>query len=277
MMSRARGQIRQPLDSRAQVVDLGGRHARRGARHRARARRADLRHRRRRCRRRARRRFFSGPGRGARPAGRPERRRARRSCGEVRDLPRRPDRADRHVRLRRSRSVGNLSRPYFPDGEVGTAERAVVAADRPVQPLLHRPAVGAGHRQRRPAPRLRQRRAARPTRRSGAPRCRTPRRGQNRLQNGIQIFPGSVPIYRGGTLVGGIGVSGDGIDQDDMIASSGSTTPACGSARSAMRRSAIRADQHRRQVNGRRVRLRYVNCPFAPFLDTSEQNVCQGL
>ena len=23
-------------------------------------------------------------------------------------------------------------------------------------------------------------------------------------------------------------------------------------------------------------RLRYVNCPFAPFLDTSDQNVCQG-
>src|SRR3546814_9313676 len=39
----------------------------------------------------------------------------------------------------------------------------------------------------------------------------------NRLQNGIQIFPGSVPIYRGDRLVGGIGVSGDGIDQDDMI------------------------------------------------------------
>ncbi|HRQ66706.1 MAG TPA: heme-binding protein, partial [Xanthomonadaceae bacterium] len=37
------------------------------------------------------------------------------------------------------------------------------------------------------------------------------------LGNGIQIFPGSVPIYRGGTLVGGIGVSGDGIDQDDMV------------------------------------------------------------
>ncbi len=25
------------------------------------------------------------------------------------------------------------------------------------------------------------------------------------------------------------------------------------------------------------VRLRYVNCPFAPFLDTSTQNVCAGL
>ncbi len=37
------------------------------------------------------------------------------------------------------------------------------------------------------------------------------------LANGLQIFPGSVPIYRGDTLVGGIGVSGDGVDQDDMI------------------------------------------------------------
>jgi len=24
-------------------------------------------------------------------------------------------------------------------------------------------------------------------------------------------------------------------------------------------------------------RLLYVNCPFAPFLDTSQQNVCQGI
>ncbi|MDH3768981.1 MAG: heme-binding protein, partial [Gammaproteobacteria bacterium] len=38
------------------------------------------------------------------------------------------------------------------------------------------------------------------------------------LANGIQIFPGSVPVYRGETLVGGIGISGDGVDQDDMIA-----------------------------------------------------------
>ena len=37
-----------------------------------------------------------------------------------------------------------------------------------------------------------------------------------RLGNGIQVFPGSVPIYRGSTLVGGIGVSGDGVDQDDI-------------------------------------------------------------
>ncbi len=34
-------------------------------------------------------------------------------------------------------------------------------------------------------------------------------------QNGIVFFPGSVPIYTSG-LVGGLGVSGDGVDQDDV-------------------------------------------------------------
>jgi len=39
-----------------------------------------------------------------------------------------------------------------------------------------------------------------------------------RIRNGIAIFPGGVPLYQGGTLVGGIGVSGDGVDQDDLVA-----------------------------------------------------------
>ena len=39
-----------------------------------------------------------------------------------------------------------------------------------------------------------------------------------RLGNGLQIFAGGVPIFRGQTVVGAIGVSGDGIDQDDMVA-----------------------------------------------------------
>lgn len=38
------------------------------------------------------------------------------------------------------------------------------------------------------------------------------------LANGMQIFPGSVPLYKNGVLVGGIGVSGDGVDQDDLVA-----------------------------------------------------------
>lgn len=42
------------------------------------------------------------------------------------------------------------------------------------------------------------------------------------LENGIQIFAGSVPLFKGGVLVGAIGVSGDGIDQDDYISTNGS-------------------------------------------------------
>jgi uncharacterized protein GlcG (DUF336 family) len=42
------------------------------------------------------------------------------------------------------------------------------------------------------------------------------------LQNGIQIFPGSVPLYKGNKLVGALGISGDGVDQDDIIATMGS-------------------------------------------------------
>jgi len=34
---------------------------------------------------------------------------------------------------------------------------------------------------------------------------------------GITFFPGSTPLVRNGTLVGGLGVSGDGVDQDDYV------------------------------------------------------------
>jgi len=36
-------------------------------------------------------------------------------------------------------------------------------------------------------------------------------------QNGVVFFPGSVPLYQGGALAGGLGVSGDGVDQDDYV------------------------------------------------------------
>jgi uncharacterized protein GlcG (DUF336 family) len=36
-------------------------------------------------------------------------------------------------------------------------------------------------------------------------------------QNGIVFFPGSTPLYVNGVLVGGFGVSGDGVDQDDVV------------------------------------------------------------
>jgi uncharacterized protein GlcG (DUF336 family) len=90
------------------------------------------------------------------------------------------------------------------------------------------------------------------------------------LANGTQIFPGSVPIYRGNQLVGGIGVSGDGVDQDDMIAfmsvhNAGLQLGGFGNAVVAMR-----ADN----LVPKGTRLRYVNCPISPFLNSDEQNVC---
>jgi uncharacterized protein GlcG (DUF336 family) len=51
-----------------------------------------------------------------------------------------------------------------------------------------------------------------------------PSRGANRAyldQSGIVWFPGSVPLYRNGRLVGGFGVSGDGVEQDDYVSQVG--------------------------------------------------------
>ena len=36
-------------------------------------------------------------------------------------------------------------------------------------------------------------------------------------QNGVTFFAGATPLVRGGQLVGGLGVSGDGIEQDDYV------------------------------------------------------------
>ncbi len=44
---------------------------------------------------------------------------------------------------------------------------------------------------------------------------------QANLPNGITIFPGGFPLYTNGVLIGALGVSGDGVDQDDLIAASG--------------------------------------------------------
>jgi hypothetical protein len=92
--------------------------------------------------------------------------------------------------------------------------------------------------------------------------------------NGIQIFPGSVPIFRGAVLVGALGVSGDGIDQDDMIAFLGLANAGValgtGIGHAPL---AQRADQ----ITVPGGQLRYVNCPVNPFLDSSATNVCNGI
>ncbi len=103
----------------------------------------------------------------------------------------------------------------------------------------------------------------------------------NRARNGIQIFAGGVPLYRGSTLIGAIGVSGDGIDQDDMVAfygasrrgldyagHSGVGDPLLGfNAPLEMRIDNLDLPQSQ-------LRLRYVQCPEGPFIRDNEQNVC---
>ncbi len=41
------------------------------------------------------------------------------------------------------------------------------------------------------------------------------------FQPGLIEFPGGVPLYKNGVLVGGIGVCGDGVDEDEAVALAG--------------------------------------------------------
>lgn len=162
-----------------------------------------------------------------------------------------------------NRSIGNVARPFFPDGANGntngplsvpfdnwspfyTGLQVDLVANNLAQHLFF--VLGLDT--------------------DTAPQCA----GLPRLANGLQIFSGGVPIYRDDVLVGGIGVSGDGIDQDDMIAFLGLDRAgrALGTIGNAPR--GMRADR----LNPLGVHLRYVQCPFAPFLGSDQQNVCQG-
>ena len=74
----------------------------------------------------------------------------------------------------------------------------------------------------------------------------------NDLKSGVVFFPGSVGLYKNGVLVGGLGISGDGVDQDDFVTSGGAVGYEAPTA--------IRADQI--FING--VRLPYFKFPRNP-------------
>lgn len=160
-----------------------------------------------------------------------------------------------------TRALGNLSRPYFPDGIRSAASGPLSKPFAQWSPFstglqldlsYNRLVAAAGG--------------------DASTGCT----GIDMLGNGLQIFPGAVPIYRGAQLIGAIGVSGDGVDQDDMVAFLGLDqagkllASGIGNAPAA-----IRADTLVPAGGG--TRLRYVQCPQAPFNDSTEQNVCAGL
>ncbi len=138
-----------------------------------------------------------------------------------------------------NRAQGFLSRPYFPDGIDGSQNGPFSKPINIWSPFNNGLQIALD-------------RTALVTILSGgiAPSCTA----IPSLPNGIQIFAGSVPLFKNGVLVGAIGVSGDGIDQDDIIAATGSVgfeAPAN-----------IRADQ----IMPRGVRLPYVKFPRHPNL-----------
>jgi uncharacterized protein GlcG (DUF336 family) len=161
-----------------------------------------------------------------------------------------------------NRAVGNLARPYFPDGIFGTS-------NGPFSPPITSWSVfNDGLQLDLVANKLVASLAAG----DNGIGCT----GLAELPNGIQIFAGSVPVYRNGQLVGAIGVSGDGIDQDDMVGFLGLANAGTALGNGiANAPAALRADTIVPQGTG--TRLRYVNCPQAPFNDSTEQNVCAGI
>ena len=174
-----------------------------------------------------------------------------------------------------ARALAGLSRPTFPDGQVGgpggplshpinvwsifaTGTQTALVDANLIDALIARvdPATGA----------LRSRCSFIP---DVVP-------GQNRLQNGIQIFAGGEPIYRNGVLVGAVGISGDGTQQDDMIGFLGvdGAHTALGTISNAP--PAIRADQLVINQGGGGNRVIYVQCPASPFINSSVQDACTG-
>jgi uncharacterized protein GlcG (DUF336 family) len=168
-----------------------------------------------------------------------------------------------------ARSIGNIARPFYPDGINGTRQGAFSRPFRNWSPfytglqfdlvgnlLLQHVLFTLGLGSDVP------------------PNCVIFNPGDLsdlRLANGMQIFAGGQPIYRGNRLVGGIGVSGDGLEQNTLVAALGLDRGARNGLGNAPR--GIRAD--RLSPDG--VNLRYIICPVAPFLGSDEQLACKDL
>jgi uncharacterized protein GlcG (DUF336 family) len=149
------------------------------------------------------------------------------------------------------RAIGFLHRPLFPDGinETPAGPFSTQLADwSPFNVGLQLDLVAAALTMPPPMPC----RAYGRAKRTMMPPC--PCTTIPEIPNGIQIFAGSLPVYRGSTFIGAIGVSGDGIDQDDFVAAAG--------ANSFAPPTAVRSDN----VFVRGVRLPFLKFPARPTL-----------
>ena len=173
-------------------------------------------------------------------------------------------------------AIGNLARPFYPDGQDGHPNGPLslpagswsvfstgLQTDLITYDLLQ--AVGGA-----PAP------AAGCGNGGGGAGAGLPTNSQGitQLANGLQIFSGGFPIYRSGQLIGALGISGDGIQQDALIAYIGiqgdGSISVAGVPTVSNAPSGIRAD--RVTVSG--TPLIYITCPPAPFITSREENPC---
>lgn len=178
-----------------------------------------------------------------------------------------------------ARSVGNMSRPYTPDGIDGTAPGP-----------FSLPFPGSGTPSWSPFNTGLQLDIVAGTVLSTVANpatvpssCSAASGFGNRAQNGIQIFPGSVPLYRNGTLIGAVGVSGDGIDQDDLVSFYSPSRKGLDYAGHATVGDPVHGFNAPPEIRADHIdllepqlRLRYVNCPEAPFIRDNDQNACEG-
>jgi uncharacterized protein GlcG (DUF336 family) len=172
-------------------------------------------------------------------------------------------------------AIGDIARPYYPDGIDGDGPGSLSLPSNRwsifstgLQLDLVAPDILAGVGGAPPPPQ-----GCGSGNGLGTGLPPTPSGGKTQLANGLQIFSGGFPIFRGNTLVGGIGISGDGIQQDSMVSFLGLMNfmgPTAGAAPIGNAPAAIRADTLR--PGG--INLRYVNCPASPFLNSNVQNPC---
>jgi uncharacterized protein GlcG (DUF336 family) len=169
-----------------------------------------------------------------------------------------------------TRAIGNLHRPFLPDGIEGSPKgpfstpierwspfnvgfQLDAILNQVLRGVAGDPASGCAFRLAPSFP-------------NNAP-------ASTNIFNGMQIFPGGVPIYStlARRVTAAIGVSGDGVDQDDMIAYLAIENAA--KTRGAIRN--VPREQRADTLVASGVRLRYVQCPQSPFNGSAEQNVCE--
>jgi uncharacterized protein GlcG (DUF336 family) len=189
-----------------------------------------------------------------------------------------------------NRAIGNIARPFFPDGVEAGPTGPLSKPAKSSGPLTGIFRIGVnewspfnvGIQLDLVAAGVLAGLGLDPTRPPPVTDCVSPSASfpiaQGRLANGIQIFPGSVPIFKSGVLVGALGISGDGVDQDDMVAFLGVNNASValrGGLKNAPR--GQRADRVRiTQGGSQALRLRYVQCPVAPFIGSDVQTPCKG-